>query len=95
MGEGAVESRGVIDECYLPPWDAWFACLRSAWQPILLAWIPAELEADVQAAIDVAATEPIAWLDGPHPAFDEWRAVGELLAEASSALASSASQPRS
>lgn len=82
MGEGAPESRGVIDGCYLPPWDTWFACLRSAHHRLLLAWLPAELEADVQAAIDVAATDPIAWLDGPHPACDEWRAVGELLAEA-------------
>lgn len=82
MGEGAAESRGVIDECYLPPWDTWFACLRPGEQRLLLAWIPAELEADVEAAIAVAATDPIAWLDGPHPAFDEWRAVAPLLAEA-------------
>jgi hypothetical protein len=87
MGEGAAESRAVIDECYLPPWDGWLACLRSASHRLLLAWIPAELEPDVQAAIDVAATDPIAWLDGPHPASEEWRAVGELLAEAQAMLA--------
>ena len=34
---------------------------------LLLAWIPAPLVDAVQAAIDVAATEPIAWLVGPHP----------------------------
>jgi hypothetical protein len=87
MGEGAAESRGVIDECYLPPWDAWFACLRPASHRLLLAWIPAELEPDVQAAIDIAATDPIAWLDGPHRASEEWRDVGELLAEAQAMLA--------
>jgi hypothetical protein len=82
MGEGTPESREVIDACYLPPWDTWFACLRSTDQRLLLAWIPAELEPDVQGAIAVAATDPIAWLDGPHPACDEWRAVEDLLAEA-------------
>lgn len=82
MGEGAAESRGVIDECYLPPWDTWFACLQAGGQRLLLAWIPAALEPGVQAAIAVAATDPIAWLGGPHPAFDEWRAVAPLLAEA-------------
>ena len=82
MGEGVAESRGVIDECYLPPWDAWFACVGGLDHRLLLAWIPGGLEADVEAAIAVAATDPIAWLDGPHPAFDEWRAAGDLLAGA-------------
>jgi hypothetical protein len=86
MGEGAVESRGVIDDCYLPPWDTWFACLRSARHRLLLAWIPDEVELDVQCAIEVAATDPIAWLDDRPPPGVEWRAVGDWLAAARAGL---------
>lgn len=28
MGEGTVESNGIIDDAYLPPWDTWFACVH-------------------------------------------------------------------
>lgn len=67
-GEGTSSSKGVIDDAYLPPWDTWFALLpiMQAGERIeflLLAWIPSELEMLVQNAIDVAASEPIWWLD--------------------------------
>lgn len=72
MGEGVPASGGVIDDTYLPAWDMWFAVLQLTAQAyesrpekhqLLLAWIPDELVLDVQAAIEVAATEPIIWLD--------------------------------
>jgi hypothetical protein len=86
MGEGRVESRGVIDDCYLPPWDTWFACVELGEQSLLLAWIPSVFAADVQAAIDVAATDPLAWLAGPLPAVAEWNEIAPLLADARTAL---------
>ena len=49
---------------------------------LLLAWISAPLVDAVQAAIDVAATEPIAWLAGPHPLHRAWQDVRDLLADA-------------
>lgn len=82
MGEGTVESNGVIDDAYLPPWDTWFACVHAGDHTLLLAWIPAPLVDAVQAAIDVAATEPIAWLAGPHPLHSAWQDVRDLLADA-------------
>lgn len=82
MGEGTVESNGVIDDAYLPPWDTWFACVQAGDHRLLLAWIPASLVNAVQAAIQVAATEPIAWLTGPHPLHSAWQDVGDLLADA-------------
>jgi hypothetical protein len=68
MGEGDLPSGGVIDEIYLPPWDSWFAlitldpAIEFNIPSLLLAWIPAELVQAVQNAIEVAATEPLAWL---------------------------------
>ena len=86
MGEGTVASHGAIDGCYLPPWDTWFACVDAGDRRVLLSWIPALLESDVQAAIEVAATEPIAWLSGPLPDRAEWRSSAEMLAQARAAL---------
>jgi hypothetical protein len=87
MGEGTALSRGVIDDAYFPPWDTWFACLPRARSALLLAWIPADLERDVQAAIDVAATEPIAWLTGPLPTYNPaWQSIRDLLTDARAAL---------
>lgn len=67
MGEGVSASDGVIDDAYLPPWDCWFAVFQLAEYggtgQVLLAWIPDELVANVQNAMEVAATEPIHWLD--------------------------------
>lgn len=82
MGEGRVESRGVVDDCYLPPWDTWFACLDVGERCLLFAWIPSVFAIDVQRAIDVAATDPLAWLAGPIPKDAEWGSVGPLLDEA-------------
>ncbi|MFC5599180.1 hypothetical protein [Deinococcus cellulosilyticus] len=65
MGEGVPASDGLIDNNYLPPWDSWFAYLAGN-EPssgILLAWIPEPLEHKVQAALEVAATQPLIWLD--------------------------------
>ena len=68
MGEGNPVSDGVIDDAYLPPWDTWFALLtldpkiEFSTPHLLLAWIPLELTHKVQRAIDVAASEPLAWL---------------------------------
>lgn len=68
MGEGVPASDGIVDDAYLPPWDTWFAVLdldpatEFSVPHILLAWIPKPLEAQVQAAIDVSATQPIGWL---------------------------------
>ncbi len=68
MGEGTPVSGGVIDDAYLPPWDCWFALLsldpviEFSTPYLLLAWIPTELVPAVQSAIDVAASEPLAWL---------------------------------
>lgn len=87
MGEGTVESNGVIDDTYLPPWDTWFACIHTGDRALLLAWIPAPLIDAVDAAIAVAATDPIAWLAGPLPPTSEWQAVRDLLADADRALA--------
>ncbi len=82
MGEGTIESNGIIDDTYLPPWDTWFACVHTGDHTLLLAWIPAPLVDGVQAAIYAAATEPIAWLVGPHPRVSAWQAVHGLLADA-------------
>lgn len=67
MGEGVAVSDGVIDDTYLPPWDTWFAVfplaeVNSTEQYVLLAWIPDMLMHLVQEAMEVAATQPIAWL---------------------------------
>lgn len=67
MGEGVPASDGVIDDAYLPPWDTWFAVFPLAEYggrgQVLLAWVPDELVAHVVSAMEVAATEPIHWLD--------------------------------
>jgi len=89
MGEGTPASNGVIDDAYLPPWDTWFALIvysehkNHPYSPesILLAWIPAELTSVVQCAIEVAASQPIRWLDEPwfddlyNPATHPWGKV--------------------
>ena len=68
MGEGTLVSGGVIDDAYLPPWDCWFALLtldpeiEFSTPHLLLAWIPLELTHKVRRAIDVAASQPLAWL---------------------------------
>jgi len=68
MGEGTLVSGGVIDDAYLPPWDCWLALLtldpeiEFSTPHLLLAWIPLELTHKVQGAIDVAASQPLAWL---------------------------------
>ena len=49
---------------------------------LLLSWIPAPLVDAVQAAINVAATEPIAWLAGPYPLHSAWQDVRDLLVDA-------------
>lgn len=67
MGEGNPASAGVIDDAYLPPWDTWFAVFPLAYDNgegrVLLAWIPADLTEAVQEAIEIAATQPIHWMD--------------------------------
>lgn len=65
MGEGVPASKGLIDDIYLPPWDTWFAYLpgEQPFDGVLLCWIPDVLVDQVQAAIDVGATEPLIWLD--------------------------------
>lgn len=76
MGEGEPESQGVVDEVYLPPWDTWFAFRPLGGRGMLLAWIPREFELLVEAAREVAATEPLAWLDDlltqPPASFGGW-----------------------
>lgn len=62
MGEGTPASGGFIDDVYLPPWDTWFAYLPLT-TGMLLAWIPEVFEAAVERAQEVAATEPLAWLN--------------------------------
>jgi len=86
MGEGTVASHGAIDGCYLPPWDTWFACIAGGDRRVLLSWIPTLLERDVQAAIDAAATEPIAWLSGPLPDRAEWKSIAGMLTHVRAAL---------
>lgn len=73
MGEGVPASYGVIDEYYMPPWDTWFACLQDpeGKEKVLLAWIPHPLIELVQSALEIAATQPLMWLDSLQ--FDEWR----------------------
>ncbi|AFZ69352.1 hypothetical protein Deipe_3943 (plasmid) [Deinococcus peraridilitoris DSM 19664] len=53
IGEGAPASNGVIDNIYLPPWDTWFAFVSFDTTGMLLAWIPAPLEALVESARSV------------------------------------------
>jgi hypothetical protein len=68
MGEGNPVSDGVIDAAFLPPWDTWFALLtldpkiEFSTLHLLLAWIPLELTHKVQRAIDVSASQALAWL---------------------------------
>jgi hypothetical protein len=42
---------------------------------LLLAWIPSAFVRDVQAAIDVAAPDPLAWLSSSPSRVEEWRAI--------------------
>lgn len=67
MGEGVPASDGIIDDAYLPPWDTWFGVVKLINKPsddtALLAWIPDQLTEPVQCAIELAATQPIGWLD--------------------------------
>jgi hypothetical protein len=72
MGEGVPASDGVIDGSYLPPWDGWFGLLKVSSIHadsllLLLAWIPAPLVERVQSAAEIAASEPIIWLDSELP----------------------------
>lgn len=72
MGEGVPASDGVIDDCYLPPWDGWFGLLNvqtihEDFLSLLLAWIPYPLIERVERAAVVGATQSLLWLDSEWP----------------------------
>ncbi|MEZ0229279.1 MAG: hypothetical protein ACAI25_11690 [Planctomycetota bacterium] len=62
-------SQELFDVDYMPPWDSWVAWQGATrddgeWRVFdgyLVSWIPAELVALVQAAIDVSPSPTLAW----------------------------------
>lgn len=65
-GAAEVESRGFLDVNNAPPWDAWVAFVQLApdsGDSHLLAWVPPEFLALVEAGIRVNPEECITWLE--------------------------------